>query len=154
MGHDRDYALRVTRPDVLDVLDAATLKLLPDGWVLASSDQQCCGGNPPIWMQIYAREGDEVGLPPTGPGRLVLYQAFGLTPEWLETGALKFEGRGGRQEPATFHGGPAKVWVDPEGEMLFAWDSGGRSYGLIGNQADMTVDELVEYAASLAVPPS
>jgi hypothetical protein len=132
--------------------DAATLRMLPDGWVLASGEPQCCGGDPPTWVQIYAPAGTAVGDPPEGEGRLVLYQTFGLSPEWTETGAAKWEGRGGHKQAVTVKGILADVWIDPDGEMLLAFDFDGRSYGLIGNLADMTVADFVRYAESVAVP--
>ena len=132
--------------------DAASLSVLPDGWALAAAHPQCCGGNPPTWVQIYSLAGAAVDNPPAGPGRLVLYQTFGISTEWTETGALKWEGRGGHKRAVTVFGTPAFVWIDPDGEMLLAFDVDGRSYGLIGNLADMTAADLVRYAESLSVP--
>lgn len=132
--------------------DAATLTLLPAGWVLASAEPECCGGDPPTWVQIYAPAGAAVDQPREGKGRLVVYQTFGITSEWTDTGAAKWEGRGGHKEAVSVKGTPADLWADPDGEMLLAFDFDGRSYGVIGNLADMTADDLVRYADSVSVP--
>ena len=130
--------------------DVANLAHVPDGWKLVRSEQEYAG-EPATWTQVYAAA-DVAEQPFEGQGRLVLYQAFGIAGEWSDLRAVKSEGRGGHAERVTFRGAPADVWVDPDsGELLLAWDLAGRSYGLIGNAADMTALELVEYAESLTV---
>jgi hypothetical protein len=131
--------------------DTAHVTALPPGWSLQAA-WELDPGPPPIWVEIYGAEpidpnGDE------GPGRLVLYQSFGIIGEWTDTRAAKSDQRGGVPVPVTFQGSAATVWVDASsGELLLAWDASGRSYGLIGNLADMTVDDLVTFAGSVAIP--
>jgi hypothetical protein len=129
----------------------ARLGSIPAGWTLQASFQ-IEPGPPPMWAEIY---GPAPGPPGSeeGPGWLALYQAFGIVGEWSETRAVKSQDRGGTATAVTFRGRPAVVWVDPGiGELLFAWEAGGRSYGLVGNSADMTVDDLVRYAESVTIP--
>ena len=129
----------------------AHVVVLPPGWKL-QAEFQLDAGPPPTWMEIYAGAAVDP-RPGEGPGQLVLYQGFGLSPEWTDNRAEKSRERGGVPQPVTFHGAPATVWVDKDsGELLLAWDAGGRSYGLIGNAADMTVTQLVTYAESVAAP--
>ena len=129
--------------------DAANLAHVPPGWFVVHEEAGCCGTDPPVWVRVYSAS--PVGEPPhEGPGRLAFYQAFGLTDEWQIWRAEKSEGRGGHPESVTMRGEAATVWVDDTaGELLLAWEQGGRSYALIGNSADMTVEELVGYAESL-----
>ena len=129
----------------------ALLRVVPPGWLLQAQFQME-PGPPPMWTQIYA-PGPVDPIPDEGPGRLVFYQAFGIVGEWTDTRAVKSEDRGGSAVDVVLLGRPAKVWVDPAiGELLLGWDVGGRSYGLIGNLADMSVDDLVRYAESVGIP--
>jgi hypothetical protein len=129
--------------------EAATLARVPDGWSVVLEEAGCCGTEPPVWVQVYSAV--PVGEPPhEGPGRLVLYEAFGISDEWSGLRAEKSEGRGGHPEAVTMHGESVTVWVDEaSGELLLAWTQDGRSYGLIGNLADMSVDDLTGFAESL-----
>jgi hypothetical protein len=131
--------------------DTAHVVVSPPGWKLQAAFQ-LDAGPPPTWVEIYAATAVNP-QPGEGPGQLVLYQSFGSSPEWTDNRAEKSRERGGVPQPVTFHGAPATVWVDDaSGELLLAWDAGGRSYGLIGNAEDMTVAQLVTYAESVAVP--
>jgi len=124
---------------------------LPDGWS-AQHGFALEPGPPPIWAEIYSAA--PVGNDWEGPGRLVLYQAFGIVGEWSETRSTKSEDRGGHPVAVTMNGESATVWVDDaSGELLVAWEIGGRSLGLIGNAADMTPQDLVSYAESVASAP-
>jgi hypothetical protein len=131
--------------------DTAHVVVMPPGWRLQAAFQ-LDAGPPPTWVEIDAVAAVDP-RPGEGPGQLVLYQSFGLSPEWTDNRAEKSRERGGVPQPVTFRGAPATVWVDDaSGELLLAWDAGGRSYGLIGNAEDMTVAQLVTYAESVAIP--
>lgn len=133
---------------------AAALTEVPAGWSMQRGFEEE-PGPPPVWVQVYAAgpfdpliEGPIA--PWEGPGRLVLYEAFGSYGEWSDTRAAKSEERGGHAVAATMNGGPATVWFDEtSGELLLAWTMDGHSFGLIGNAADMAADELVGYAESV-----
>ena len=130
----------------------ATLASFPAGWSVVHEEAGCCGTEPPVWVRVYAAA--PVAEPmQEGAGTLVFHQALGLSDEWDTWRAQKSQDRGGHPEAATMGGLPVTVWVDPTtGELLLAWDQGGRSFGLVGNSADMTVEELIGYAESLEAP--
>ena len=132
--------------------DTAAPEHLPDGWTLRQSVAQE-PGPPPTWIAVYAT-GDIAREPPfEGPGRLVLYQAFGATGEWSDTRAEKSRERGGRPISVTVSGQHTTVWDDPStGELLLAWMLDGRSMALVGNRADLSPDELVRIAEGVRIP--
>jgi len=166
VGHLWTYHLQLREPfrgtTVNDVAGGGTLFVggppgtahlgaLPEGWTLQSGFQ-LEAGPPPIWAEIYGPEPVEF-RPDERPGRLSFYQAFGIVSEWTDTRAVKSQDRGGNAVAVTFRGRQATVWFDAAiGELLLGWDADGRSYGLIGNSADMSVDDLVRYAESASIP--
>jgi hypothetical protein len=122
---------------------------LPAGWSLQRSFEQE-PGPPPIWVQVYAPGPVADAGPVEGPGRLVLYQALGISGEWDDVRAEKARERGGSPTDVSVHDVPLKAWTDPStGELLLAWTLNGRSFGLIGNLADMTLQDLVTAAESV-----
>jgi hypothetical protein len=124
---------------------------VPTGWSVQRSFEQE-PGPPPIWVEVYAATpvGDQ---PFEGPGRLVLYEAFGASGEWRDTRAEKSRERGGVRVAVTMNGASATVWSDAaSGELLLAWTLGGHSVGLVGNSSDMTPEQLVTYAESVSAP--
>jgi hypothetical protein len=127
---------------------AATVGKLPDGWSRQQSFAES-PGPPPSWIQIFAP--GPVDQQPEGPGRIVLHQVFGQSTEWTDTGALKWEGRGGSATKVTIHGKQTALWVDPDGEFLLAFDLDGNSLALLANRADVSAEELVEIAESVTI---
>ncbi len=132
--------------------DLATIVDLPDGWSQVRTFQQE-PGPPPIWVQVFAIGDVAKDAPDEGPGHVVLFQAFGESAEWTDTRAEKARERGATSSPVTVNGEERPLWSDAaSGELLLAWKLAERSLGLVGNSADMTADELVDVAQSVAVP--
>jgi hypothetical protein len=132
--------------------DTAAPERLPDGWAvrLAQAEEP---GPPPIWVAVYAPAPIAAEPPFEGPGRIVLYQAFGVTGEWSDTRAEKSRERGGRPIAVTVSGQRIALWDDPgTGELLLAWTLDGRSMALVGNRADLSPDELVRIAEGVRIP--
>jgi hypothetical protein len=139
--------LLVGAPPSIATIAAADL---PAGWSRQQSISQE-PGPPPIWIQVFAAA--PVEPPLEGPGRLVLYQALGISPEWTDTRALKSQERGGAPISVTLHGQKTPLWVDKStGELLLGWDLDGNSFGLIGNSADLTQSQLVSIAEGITIP--
>ena len=127
----------------------ARASTIPAGWSLQRSFEQE-PGPPPIWVQVYAPAAVADAGPVEGPGQLVLYQALGISSEWDDLRGLKAQERGASSTDVTVHGVAEKLWIDPStGELLVAWTLDGRSFGLIGNLADMTAAQLVTSAESV-----
>ena len=132
--------------------DTAAPERLPTGWTLrlAQADEP---GPPPTWVAVYAPADIATDPPFEGPGRLVLYQAFGLTGDWSDNRAEKSRERGGRPVAVTVADRAMTLWDDPStGELLLAWTLDGRSLALVGNRADLGPDELVRIAEGVRVP--
>jgi hypothetical protein len=132
--------------------DTAAPTIMPPGWVLrlALAEEP---GPPPTWLQVYAAAPVPDDPPYDGPGRIVLHQAFGTTDEWSGVLGEKSRERGGRPTPATIRGQPTTIWADPaSGELLVAWTVDGRSVALVANRADVTPEELIRIAESVASP--
>ena len=126
---------------------------LPRGWTLQRSFEQD-PGPPPIWVQVYAATTVADG-PIEGPGSLVLYEAFGLIGEWSDVRAEKARERGATQLPVHVNGAPEVLWQDgASGELLLSWTLDGASFGLVGNTADMTADQLVSIAEGVTYASS
>lgn len=132
--------LYVARPAGL-----ATAGWVPPNWSLQRSFEQE-PGPPPIWVQVYAAT--DVGDGPVeGPGQVVLYQAFGLIGEWSDVRAEKARERGATPVAVKVNGEPQTLWRDPtSGELDLGWTLGGKSFGVVGNSADLTNDGLVKIA--------
>jgi hypothetical protein len=96
---------------------------------------------------VYEKTAVGEGCDVEGPGRLVLYQAFGSTGEWSDTRSEKARERGAEQLAVTVNGDAQTLWRDgTSGELLLSWTLEGKSLGLVGNNADMTADQLVNMA--------
>lgn len=138
--------LFVARPPGL-----AVVSHLPTTWGLQGSFEQE-PGPPPIWVQVYSADEVADGDQSEGPGRLVLYQAFGAIGEWTDTRAEKARERGANHVAVTVNGEGQTLWQDgASGELLLGWTLDGKSLGLVGNTADMTADDLVKMAESVAL---
>lgn len=129
----------------------ATANQMPAGWKLRRSFEQE-PGPPPIWVEIYAPSEVAASGPYEGPGQLVLYQAFGLIGEWSDTRAEKARERGATPIVVSVNGTTQTLWQDgASGELDLSWTLGGDSFGLVGNTADMTADELVRIADTVTL---
>lgn len=132
--------------------DLATIVDLPNGWSQVRTFQQE-PGPPPIWVQIFATGTVAKDAPDEGPGHVVLYQAFGTSGEWSDTRGEKARERGATSSAVTVNGEKRTLWTDAaSGELLLAWTLDDRGLGLVGNTADMTADELVTIAETVALP--
>jgi hypothetical protein len=126
---------------------------LPSGWTLQLSFEQE-PGPPVIWVRVYAPAAVPDSGPFEGPGRLVVYQAFGLSEEWTGVRSEKARERGAEQFPVSVNGQSAALWHDPSsGELLLGWTLDGRSLALVGNAADMSAADLVAIAQGFAPAP-
>jgi hypothetical protein len=126
---------------------------VPTGWTLQRS-VELEPGPPAVWARMYARSAVPDGDPIEGPGRLVVYQAFGVSTEWTGTRAEKARARGDEQFPVSVNGQGATVWHDASsGELLLAWTLDGKSLALVGNAADLSAAQLVEIAQGFVVAP-
>lgn len=121
-------------------------RTVPTGWTLQLSFEEE-PGPPAIWVRVYAAAAVPGTGPFEGPGRLVVYQAFGLSEEWTGTRAEKARERGAEQFRVSVNGQGETLWHDPSsGELLLGWTLDGRSLALVGNAADMSAAELVDFA--------
>ena len=127
---------------------AVVATALPKGWTLQKEFEQE-PGPPAIWVEVYGA--GPVAEEPEGPGRLVLYQAFGVVGEWSDTRTEKSRERGGKPVSVPMGIDTAMVWVDSvSGELLLPWTLNGQSVALIGNSADMTPEQLAAYGLGVA----
>lgn len=128
-------------------------RIVPPGWTLQLSFEQA-PGPPAIWVRVYAAAAVPDTGPFEGPGRLVAYQAFGLSDEWTGTRAGKARERGAEQFPVSINGQGETLWhVPSSGELLLGWTLEGRSLALVGNAADMSAAQLVEIAQGFVPAP-
>jgi len=128
-------------------------RTVPPGWALQLSFQQA-PGPPAIWVRVYAAAAVPDPSTVEGPGRLVVYQALGLSEEWTGTRAKKARDGGAEQFPVSVNGQSATVWhVPSSGELLLGWTLGGKSLALVGNAADLSAAQLVEIAQGFGPPP-
>ena len=110
---------------------------LPAGWQLGWSGDEP-GAEPPLWARVYAPAISHVTGGNAGRGQLDLYQAFGAATQI-----------GGGPERSTVQVGasPGVLLREPEtGEMLLQWMVGSDGVALVGNEADMTLDQLLAIA--------
>ena len=94
------------------------------------------------WLQAFSRATE---LPhQSGVGRLDFIQAF--------DGPASVSG--GQQQPnVEVAGTSAELWTWADtGEIVLNWRLGGHGLALVANEADFSVDELIELAASAALP--
>lgn len=167
-GYDHTYHLALAAPftgtTVKDpaggtffVTPPAWLAVAPivrTGWKLQLSVEEE-PGPPVIWLRVYASSAVPDTGPFEGPGRLVVYEALGMSDEWTGTGAEKMRERGAEQFPVAVNGQGATVWHDPaSGDLLLAWTLDGKSLALVGNTADLSAAQLVEIAQGFVSPPS
>jgi hypothetical protein len=127
-------------------------RVVPPGWTLQLSFGQ--PGPPAIWVRVYAAAAVPDRASVEGPGRLVVYQAFGLSDEWTGTRAKKARDLGAEQFPVSVNGQGQALWhVPSSGELLLGWTLGGKSLALVGNAADMSAAQLVEIAQGFVAAP-
>jgi hypothetical protein len=131
----------------------AEARAVPPGLTLRLSFEQE-PGPPAIWVRVYAATDVPDTGPYEGPGRLVAYQAFGLSEEWTGTRGEKARERGAEQFSVSVNGQGETLWHDPSsGELLLGWTLDGKSLALVGNTADMSAAELVEIAQGFVPAP-
>ena len=113
---------------------------LPSGWQLAYSGDEPAA-EPPLWVRVYAPAGSQVAGSNGGRGQLDLYQAFGS--------ATRIGG-GSERSTVQFGGSQGVLLRDPaSGELLLQWMVGSNGVALVGNEADMTLDQLLAIAATV-----
>jgi hypothetical protein len=128
-------------------------RTVPPGWKLQLSFEQQ-PGPPVIWVRVYAPAVVPDTGPFEGPGRLVVYQAFGLSNEWTGTRAEKARASGAEQFPVAVNGQSQPLWHIPSsGELLLGWTQERMSLALVGNAADLSAAELVAIAQGLVPAP-
>jgi hypothetical protein len=131
----------------------ATANAIPAGWTLQRSFQ-LEPGPPVVWVRVYAKGAVPDTDPFEGPGRLVAYQAFGLSKEWTGTRTDKARLIGAEQFPVTVNGQSAAVWHVPStGELLMAWTLGDDSLAVVGNIADFSAAGILEVAQGFVIAP-
>lgn len=113
---------------------------LPSGWQLRWSGDEPAA-EPPLWVRVYAPADSHVAGSNGGRGQLDLYQAFGAA---TQVG-------GGPERRAVEIGSSSGVLLrDPgSGELLLQWMVGSNGVALVGNEADMTLDQLLAIAAAV-----
>lgn len=131
----------------------AEARAIPAGWTLQRSFQQD-PGPPVVWVRVYTRAPLPETDPLEGPGRIVAYQAFGVSQVWTGTRTDDARSHGGEQFPVSVNDQAATVWhVPSSGELLLAWTLGGKSLALVANTADMSAAQLVEIAQGFVIAP-
>jgi hypothetical protein len=114
--------------------------VLPPGWQLQLSEDEP-EAQPPLWARVYAPDGTKVEAPNRGAGQLDLYQAFGA--------ATKIGG-GSERRGIRINGSAAVLLHDPGlGEWLLQWVVAGDGVALVGNEADLTLDQMLEIARAV-----
>jgi len=151
MGYPYTFDLRLPRPflgSTIEDLAGGTLwvrdphglvtpRVLPVGWELRLSRDEPAS-NPPLYARVYAAAGSSIEAPNRGAGQLDLYQAFGER--------TNISG-GSERHDVRVSGESAIVWRDPQlGELLLQFNVAGDGVALVANEADMTIDELLEIA--------
>lgn len=113
---------------------------LPQGWKLAYSGDEPAA-EPPLFVRVYAPPGSHVTGDNGGRGQLDLYQAFG---------AATRIGGGPERSTVQVGAGQGVLLREPAtGEMLLQWMVGPDGVALVGNEADMTLDQLLAIARSV-----
>ena len=131
----------------------AAANAIPAGWTLQRS-YQLEPGPPVVWVRVYAKAAIPDTDPLEGPGRLVAYQAFGLSQEWTGTRTDKARAIGAEQFPVTVNGQAAAVWHVPStGELLLAWTLGDDSLALVANIADFSAAGILEVGQGFEIAP-
>lgn len=131
----------------------AEARTIPAGWTLQRSFEQA-PGPPVIWVRVYAQNSVADTDPLEGPGRLVAYQALGLSQVWTSTRTDDARAHGAEQFPVSVNDQAATVWhVPSSGELLLAWTLGGKSLALVSNTADLSAAQLVEIAQGFVSTP-
>jgi hypothetical protein len=122
---------------VRDPLGLVMPKVLPPGWQLRLSED-VPEARPPLWARVYAPAAATIEAPNRGAGQLDLYQAFG---------AATVIGGGPDRQELVVNGDPAVLLRDSGlGELLLQWVIAGDGVALVANQADLTVQQLLEIA--------
>ena len=152
VGHGYTYHLLLARPfagSTIHDLSGGTLwvreppglvmpGLLPNDWQLQRSEDAPTA-RPSLWTRVYAA--GHIAAPNRGAGQLVLYQAFG---------AATNIGGGTERQALDVNGAPAVLLRDPSfGELLLQWTVGGDGVALVANEADLTIDQLLEIARAV-----
>ncbi len=116
---------------------------LPSGWQLHWSNDEPAA-EPPLWVRVYAPAASPVARSNAGPGQLDLYQAFGAATQI---------GGGPERRVVQIGGSPGVLLREPaSGELLLQWMVGPDGVALVGNEADMTLDQLL--AIAIAMKPA
>jgi hypothetical protein len=116
---------------------------LPAGWQVRWSGD-VPAAEPPLWVRVYAPASSQVTGDNGGRGQLDLYQAFGAATQI-----------GGGPERSTVKIGASQGVLLREpanGEMLLQWMVGADGVALVGNEADMTLGELLGIARAVHPP--
>ncbi len=115
-------------------------QVLPSGWQLQWSGDEPAA-EPPLWVRVYAPAGSHVTGSNRGRGQLDLYQAFGAATQI---------GGGPERSTVQIGGSPGVLLREPEsGELLLQWMVGPDGVALVGNEADMTLDQLLAIATAI-----
>ena len=113
---------------------------LPPGWELTWSGDEPAA-EPPLWVRVFAPAGSPVTHSNGGRGQLDLYQAFG---------AATRIGGGPERRAVRVGGAQGELLREPaSGELLLQWMVGRDGVALVGNEADMTLDQLLAIAAAI-----
>lgn len=113
---------------------------LPSGWQLRQSDDEPAA-EPPLWVRVYAPAGSHMTGSNAGRGQLDLYQAFGAATQI---------GGGPERRAVQIGSSPGVLLREPaSGELLLQWMVGRDGVALVGNEADMTVDQLLAIATAM-----
>jgi hypothetical protein len=154
IGHGYTYHLRLAAPFagstvndlaggtlwVREPTGLVTIGALPRGWELRLAED-VPGAQPPLWARVYAPAGKAIQAPNLGPGQLDLYQAFG---------APTNIGGGSQRQDVFVNDAPAVLLHDPDlGEWLLQWVVAGDGVALVGNEADLTLDQFLDIARAI-----
>ena len=113
---------------------------LPSGWELRWSGDEAAA-QPPLWVRVYAPAASHVTGSNGGPGQLDLYEAFGAATQI---------GGGPERRAVQIGGSPGVLLREPaSGELLLQWMVGSNGVALVGNEADMTLDQLLAIATAM-----
>jgi hypothetical protein len=116
---------------------------LPSGWQLGWSGDEPAA-QPPLWVRVYAPADSKVAGSNGGAGQLDFYQAFGAATQI---------GGGPERRTVQIGGSPGVLLREPaSGELLLQWMVGSNGVALVGNEADMTLDQLLGIAAAMKPP--
>ena len=154
VGHGYTFHLRLPAPfagSTVHDLAGGTLwvrppsglvepQALPPGWQLQWSGDEPAA-EPPLWVRVYAPAGSQVTGGNGGRGQLDLYQAFGAATQI---------GGGPERRTVQIGGSPGVLLREPaSGELLLQWMVGPNGVALVGNEADMTLDQLLAIATAM-----